>query len=78
MCSSTNFENGGLCISPCLETLKLLSAGNSKFLCELHFVGFFIDFVKTFRRNLGGSKDSCELSAKEMSLLTRERWVRVD
>lgn len=27
---------------------------------------------------MGGREDSCELGTEEMSLLTREGWVRVD
>jgi hypothetical protein len=78
MGSSTNLKDASLCVTPSLETLEFFSGWNSEFLSELHLVCLFIDFESTFGSDLGGCEDSSELGTEEMSLLTRERWVRVD
>lgn len=75
---STYFKNACLDITPNFNWFKFFSRWQWKFFSKFHFIGFFVNFIKTLGCNLSCCKNSCNLSSKEMSFLAWERWVWVN
>lgn len=78
MGSPSNFENAGINIAPNLSALELFSGWQSEFLCQLHFIGFLVNFIKTLGCDLSCCEDPSNLGSQEVSFLARERRVRVN
>lgn len=65
-------------MAPDLQGLELFSSWDVKFLSILFLSALFVNFKETLGDDGCSMSDTCNLSSKEMSLLTREWWVAID
>ena len=73
----STIQNLRVGVCPLLHRFELFNTGVALALQVLKHTAVLFHLVESDRRYHSGSEDSCDLCSQKMSLLARERWVRL-